>query len=185
MHALWSALSPGVCLVRLCGGPQGVCSVCWSSFTKDKPSRSQCNTCRKRKHLDNTEEQENIDPRLQLAENASSLMASLPTHSHHRAPLLSLLSRDISSSAAAPLLHASPSYIRDCKRKEYSGSDLLQQKYPAGVKRQRLSDDTLGRVFTFLVGACPTPSGSKRLTFKQYVKDDDLYEAYKQTCKGE
>jgi hypothetical protein len=112
-------------------------------------------------------------------------MASLPTHSHHRAPLLSALSSDIPSSAAASLLHASPSYIRDCKRKDYSGSDLLQQKYPAGVKRQRLSDDTLGRVFTFLVGACPTPSGSKHVTFKQYVKDDDLYEAYQQSCTGE
>ena len=86
------------------------------------PSRKQCGTCRKRKHSDTTDEQEHIDPRLQLAENASQLMASLPIHSHHRAPLLSALSRDIPSSAAAPLLHASPSYIRDCKRKDVSGS---------------------------------------------------------------
>ena len=112
-------------------------------------------------------------------------MASLPTHSHHRAPLLSTLSQNIPSSQAAPLLHASPSYIRDCKRKEHSSSDLLTQKYSSGVKRTRLSDDTLGRVFSFIIGACPTPSGSKHVTFKQYVKDDDLYEAYKQSCKGE
>ena len=143
-----------------------------------------CKAClAKRKPLPS--ERENIDPRLQLAENASQLMASLPTHSHHRAPLLNALSRDIPSSAAAPLLHASPSYIRDCKRKDVSGSDLLHSKYAAGVKRRRLSDDTLGQVFSFLVGACPTPSGSRHVTFRQYVRDDDLYEAYKQSCKGQ
>jgi len=112
-------------------------------------------------------------------------MASLPKHSHHRAPLLQILSDNIPSAAAAPLLHASASYIRDCKRKDYSNSDLLTRKYPSGVKRQRLSEDTLGRVFSFIVGACPTPSGSRTLTFKQFVNDDELYAAYKETSKGQ
>jgi len=153
---------------------------CGSLVQKRHPT---CKTClTKRKAVPG--EQEEIDPRLQLAQNASQLMASLPTHSHHRAPLLSALSRDIPSSSAAPLLHASASYIRDCKRKGCSDSDLLQQKYAAGVKRRRLSDDTLGQVFSFLVGACPTPSG-RHLNFKQYVRSDDLYEAYKQSCKGQ
>ncbi len=179
-------LSHLVCVwCALVGDLQGICASCQRSFLPDRPSRKQCGTCRKRKHSDTTDEQENIDPRLQLAENASQLMVSLPTHSHHRAPLLSALSQHMPSSAAAPLLHASPSYIRDCKRKDVSNSDLLQQKYPTGVKRRRLSDDTLGRVFSFLVGACPTPSGSRHLNFKQYVKDDDLYAAYQEFCKGQ
>ncbi len=87
--------------------------------------------------------------------------------------------------AAAPLLHASASYIRDCKRKDHSESDLLTQKYPAGVKRQRLNPDVVGKVFSFIVSSCPTPSGSSSLNFKQYVKDDDLYAAYKETCRGQ
>ncbi len=167
------------------GDLQGICAACHRSFLPDRPSRKQCGTCRKRKHSDTKDEQENIDPRLQLAENASQLMASLPTHSHHRAPLLNILSGNIPSSAAAALLHSSASYIRDCKRKDPSSSDLLTQKYSSGVKRQRLSDDTLGRVFSFIVSACPTPSGSKSLTFKQFVNDDELYAAYKETSTGQ
>lgn len=108
-------------------------------------------------------------------------MAALPVHSHHRAPLLHQLSQGISSAAAAPLLHASASYIRECKRKDYSGSDLLQDKYARDVKRQKLPEATLASVFSFLTAACPTPSGSRSLTFKQYVKDDILYTAYKDT----
>ena len=47
-------------------------------------------------------------------------MAALPTHSHHRAPLVHHLSQGMSSAVAAPLLHTSASYIRECKRKDYS-----------------------------------------------------------------
>jgi len=53
-------------------------------------------------------------------------MASLPVHSHHRAPLLKALSQHLPSSTAATLLHAAPSTIRNAKRKDYSMSDLVQ-----------------------------------------------------------
>src|SRR5680860_508811 len=114
-----------------------------------------------------------------LVRNVGSLMAALPVHSHHRAPLLHELSRDIPSSAAAPLLHASPSYIRDCKRKDYSQSDLLTQKYQPGTKRQRLSDDTLHAVVDSIVAACPPHRRSRSLTFTQHIGDDALYQQYK------
>jgi len=63
-------------------------------------------------------------------------MADLPVHSHNRAPLLKALSQHIPSATAATLLHAASSTIRNAKRKNYSMSDLLQQKYPTNVKRQ-------------------------------------------------
>ena len=119
-----------------------------------------------------------LSPQLQLAQNASQLMATLPVHSHHRAPLLHHLSQGMSSADAAPLLHTSASYIRECKRKNFSESDLLQDKYARGVKRQKLSDGTVAQIFNFIVAACPTPSGSCTLTFKQYVNDGPLYQAY-------
>src|SRR5680860_99571 len=114
-----------------------------------------------------------------LVRNVGSLMAALPVHSHHRAPLLHALSQHLPSSTAAPLLHASPSYIRDCKRKDYSQSDLLTQKYQPGTKRQRLSDDTLHAVVDSIVAGCPPHSGSRSLTFTQHIGDDALYQQYK------
>lgn len=108
-------------------------------------------------------------------------MATLPVHSHHRAPLVHHLSQGMTSAAAAPLLHTSASYIRECKRKDFSDSDLLQDKYARDVKRQKLPEATVAQVFNFLAAACPTPSGSRSLTFKQYVNDDPLYQAYTAT----
>jgi hypothetical protein len=103
-------------------------------------------------------------------------MAALPAHSHHRAPLLHALSDELPSSAAAPLLHASPSYIRDCKRKNYDSSDLFTQKYQPGTHRARLSADIYAAVFNFLAEACAplTSHGA----YKQFVKDDDLFQEY-------
>ncbi len=102
-------------------------------------------------------------------------------HSHHRAPLLSALSQHIPSTTAATLLHAASSTIRNAKRKDYSDSDLLQQKYPEGVKRQKLSDEKVDQLCTFVADVCPTKSGEKSVTYHQYITDSILYDAY---CKS-
>jgi hypothetical protein len=122
-----------------------------------------------------------LDPLAQVGQNACQLMASLPVHSHHRAPLLSALSQHIPSSTAATLLHAASSTIRNAKRKDHSDSDLLQQKYAAGVKRQKLSDDRVEQLCDFVATACPTKSGEKSVTYHQYTTDDSLYSAYRQS----
>ena len=114
-------------------------------------------------------------------------MASLPIHSHHRAPLLSALSQHIPSSVAAPLLHATPSYIRVVKsvegkkRKSLSSSDLVTQTYPTGVKRQRLQPQRVEELCDFVAAACPTKSGERSVTYHQYTTDDSLYSAYRQS----
>lgn len=63
-----------------------------------------------------------------LAHNVSSMMAQLPVHSHHRAPLVQALSQDLTSTAAAKALHTSASYVRQCKRKDYTDADLFHDK---------------------------------------------------------
>lgn len=63
-----------------------------------------------------------------LARNLRHMMAQLPVHSHHRAPLVQVLSRDLSSTVAAAALHTSASYVRQCKRKDYSDADLYHEK---------------------------------------------------------
>jgi len=126
-------------------------------------------------------EQENLDPLAQIGENATLLMASLPTHSHHRAPLLSILTHNIPSPIAAPLLHASDSYIRNVKRKDLCSSNLLQAKYAAGVKRQRTAPERQAQLCDFIATACPTKSGERSVTYHQYTTDSSLYSAYCQT----
>jgi len=76
-------------------------------------------------------------------------MVSLSVHSHHRAPPLSALSQHTPSTTPATLLHAAPSTIGNAKRKDYSGSDLLQQKYPTGVKRQKTSLERVEQLCDF------------------------------------
>ena len=122
-----------------------------------------------------------LDPLAQIGQNACQLMASLPVHSHHRAPLLSALSQHIPSSTAATLLHAASSTIRNAKRKDHSHSDLMQQKYAAGVKRQKLSDAKVEQLCDFVATACPTKSGDKSVTYHQHITDDALYSAYLQS----
>ena len=145
LHALWCALSPAVCLVcavvRCCALLQRMCPGCqrWkdaANFCR----HAQCSACRYQPKTEG-KQQPTLDPLAQIGENACQLMATLPTHSHHRAPLLSALSQHIPSSTAATLLHAASSTIRNAKRKDYSDSDLLQQKYPTGVKRQKLAPE--------------------------------------------
>ncbi len=169
------------------GAPQGVCTVCGRSFRKDVPSRTKCSTHRKRSRPEMPEEQENIEPLAQIGENATQLMASLPTHSHHRAPLLQALSQHLPSSVAAPLLHSTPSYIRVVKsvagekRKSLSSSDLVTQSYPTGIKRQKLKPQRVEQLCDFVAATCPTKSGEKSVTYHQYTTDDSLYSAYRQS----
>lgn len=107
-------------------------------------------------------------------------MSQLPVHSHHRAPLVSILAQGLPSTTAAPLLHTSASYVRECKRKDVSQSALLQDKYARGVKRAKLHESRLGELMEFLVGACPVKSGSRSETMRQFVTDEALYEGYRQ-----
>jgi hypothetical protein len=116
----------------------------------------------------------------QVARNVTDMMALLPPHSHHRAPLVHFLSRGLDSTAAAHSLGCSSSYVRQCKRKQYSESDLLQEKYLHDVKRQKLAPPVLQSVFEYLIGACPTKSGERATTLHQFVSDSALYAGY---CK--
>jgi hypothetical protein len=125
-----------------------------------------------------------LDPLAQVGQNACQLMASLPVHSHHRAPLLSALSQHIPSPTAATLLHAASSTIRNAKRKDYSNSDLMQQKYATGVKRQKLADERVEQLCDFVAAACPTKSGERSVTYHQYTTDDSLYSAYRQSTSN-
>ena len=141
-----------------------------------------CRACRQKPKQD-----ESTDPLAQIGENATQLMASLPTHSHHRAPLLQALSRNLPSSTAAKLLHTTPSYVRvvnsvaGAKRKTLGSSDLLTQTYPTGVKRQRLEPQRVEQLCDFVAAACPTKSGERSVTYHQYITDDSLYSAYCQS----
>ena len=110
-------------------------------------------------------------------------MRRLPVHSHHRAPLIHHLSRDLPSTTAARLLHTTPSYVRQCKRKSYDDADLLQEKYSHDVKRRKLHEGRVAEVMDFLTTACPTKSGSRHVTYHQYISDDGLYEGYRQTTQ--
>jgi hypothetical protein len=55
-------------------------------------------------------------------------MHGLPVHSHHRAALLHALAKDLPSTTAAKLFGTSDSYVRQVKRKDYSDSDLMQDR---------------------------------------------------------
>ena len=154
---------------------QAVCSGCGLLWQPDGHKR--CWPCRKQGKQ--TQEVPTIDPLAQIGENATRLMATLPTHSHHRAPLLKALSQHLPSTTAAKLLHAAPSTVRNAKRKD-ENSDLTQQTYPAGVKRQRMDPKRKADLCEFLIEACPTKSGDKAETHHQYITDQVLYNAY---CK--
>jgi hypothetical protein len=65
----------------------------------------------------------------QVTQNVSEMMAQLPMHSHHRAPLVHHLSKGLSSATAARVLHTTASYVRQCKRKSYDDADLFTEKY--------------------------------------------------------
>jgi hypothetical protein len=110
--------------------------------------------------------------------NAISLIRSLPTHSHHRAPLLQFLSRGLDSFLTASLFGSSNSYIRQLRRKDLSNSDLLSEKYERGVKRQKTAPQVQTEACNFIASSCPTKSGERSVSFHQYVTDDALYQSY-------
>ncbi len=175
-----------VCTAVTGGHLQVFCELCKRPRSKD--GHKLCTSCRRKQRQH--EEQENIDPLAQIGENATQLMASLPTHSHHRAPLLQALSQHLPSTVAAPLLHSTPSYIRvvksiaGVKRKFFSDSDLVQQKYAVGVKRQRLQPERVEQLCDFVAATCPTKSGERSVTYHQYTTDDSLYSAYCQSASA-
>jgi hypothetical protein len=72
--------------------------------------------------------------------------------------------------------------VRQCKLKDYSDSDLLQDKYARDVKRQKTDPAALTQLCEFLASSCPTKSGDRSVTFHQYISDDALYQAYVTTC---
>jgi hypothetical protein len=163
------------CLLR---APQGICAKCHESFTPDRPSRLLCGSCRKKPSSN-----ENNGPTIQerVTNNAARLFRLLPSHSHHRAPLLAALSQNLTSAEAAQLFPVSPSYVRTCKRKDHSESDFFTEKYAKGAKHPRLQVDQIWQVFNFILGACPPKSGCPYLRFKQYVNDDELYDWYRKS----
>jgi hypothetical protein len=119
-----------------------------------------------------------LDPLSQIGQNASQLMAALPVHSHHRAPLLAALSQHIPSATAATLLHSAASTIRNAKRKDHSSSDLMQQSYAHGVKRPKIAAQRIDDLCDFVAAACPTKSGECSITHHQFTTDASLYSAY-------
>lgn len=66
----------------------------------------------------------------------------------------------ISSSVLMPPCTFSPRYARD-------------------VKRAKLHEGRVAELIDYLVTACPTKSGSKHVTYHQYVTDDALYQGYR------
>ena len=117
----------------------------------------------------------------QIGTNAVSLVNGLPTHSHHRAPLIHHLTQNITSTEAATAIKQSASYIRQCKRKNQDESDLMTGKYSQGVKRQKLGDSSINNIFNFIKDNCPVKSGSNQIRYRQYMNDEDLYKLYSQT----
>ena len=165
---------------------QVACSDCGASMRQRSDRGKRCLPCRY-KH-------EQRQPQLPLApalsteaivtRNVSTMMHQLPVHSHHRAPLIHHLSRDLPSTTAAELLHTTASYVRQCKRKDYSESDLLQDKYSRDVKRQKAHPGVLQELVEYLRVACPVKSGSRSETHRQYVTDDALYQGYITTVEA-
>ena len=92
--------------------------------------------------------------------------------------LVHYLSKDLDTATAAKLLHCSETEVRACRKTDYSDSDLLQDKYARDVTRQKTDPSVLTELMEFLAAACPTKSGSRHLTFYQYITDQSLYEAY-------
>ena len=159
------------------------CSRCGHCHSKD--GHALCWTCRQQLLQQQTNAPATaitpvLDPLAQIGENATQLLAALPPHSHHRSPLLNQLSQHIPSSTAATLLHAAPSTVRNAKRKDSSGSDLLTEKYARNVKRQKIESARVEELCDFVATACPTKSGERSVTYHQFTTDALLYSAYRE-----
>ncbi|MDR3548546.1 MAG: hypothetical protein P4M11_09850, partial [Candidatus Pacebacteria bacterium] len=60
---------------------------------------------------------------------------------------------------------------------------FLPVRYAHGVKRQKLHGGRVAEVMDFLTTACPTKSGSRHVTYYQYIGDEGLYQGYRTTTQ--
>lgn len=56
---------------------------------------------------------------------------------------------------------------------------MFLHRYAHHVKRAKLHECRIAEVISYLTSACPVKSGSRHLTYHQYVPDDALYQGYK------
>jgi len=181
-------LTVGVCVVcvRCCPSlpEQRQCPQCGTFKEQQRFHGASCRECYNESHPPHPASAPPSSPHPsltsleQVGTNASHLLSALPPHSHHRAPLVHFLSAGLDSTTAASLLHTSASYVRQCKRNDYSDSDLLQDKYARDVKRQKTAPSVIQELMEYIINACPTKSGSRHQTFRQYITDDALYQGY-------
>jgi hypothetical protein len=64
--------------------------------------------------------------------------------------------------------------------RSYENADLFNEKYAHNVKRQKLHEAREAELFDFFANTCPVKSGSRNVTYRQYINDDALYESYRQ-----
>jgi hypothetical protein len=60
---------------------------------------------------------------------------------------------------------------------------LFRFRYARDVKRQKLDDRRAVEVIDYLMAACPVRSGSRHVTYQQYITDDALYQGYRTTTQ--
>jgi hypothetical protein len=115
----------------------------------------------------------------QLAQNAITLMTSLPSHAHLRLPLLSILCQSLPPERAASLFNISPSYVRSALRSaESTPNSDLYSKYPTGTKRNRISEQEEKATVEWIKAMCPALSGSQSEIYHQYQSNQHLYDLY-------
>ncbi len=107
--------------------------------------------------------------------NAISLVQSLPSYSHRRAPLIASLTTNLPSSTVHNLFGISASYARQCKRKP---TEQLMTQYPNKVKRKKISNDERTTIQQLIADYCPTKSGTPSLIYFQYMQNNELYSKY-------
>lgn len=129
---------------------QFVCSDCRQWKRKEQRHGSRCTACHNQ-HYRGPLQTPTLSTEQQVTQNASQLMRALPPHSHHRAPLLHHLSKDLPSKTAAKLFGTSASYVRQVKRKDYTDADLMQDRYVrerAPAKQLAEADACASALFT-------------------------------------
>ena len=167
---------------------QGPCKECKKTTSVHRGNVFWCKECKRIYNAQHTSSNkhslalQHLSTLEQIGTNAVSLVNSLPTHSHHRAPLVHHLTQGITSTQASTVIKQSASYIRECKRKNVDESELLTEKYSNGAKRQKLGDSSINNIFNFIKDNCPVKSGSNQIRYRQYMNDEDLYKLYSQTA---
>ena len=59
-----------------------------------------------------------------------------------------------------------------------SNSLILTRRYARDVKRQKTHPAVITELMEYITATCPVKSGSRSLTFHQYITDDALYQGY-------